>query len=77
MPGSQRWAANDPSQQAGAGSSNMTLDRDTRPVTCSQPTWGSQEAGVEDLCLGSPWSCNLTSGLVVQPQRLHLCSDSG
>uniref|UniRef100_A0A8B9W9J5 Uncharacterized protein n=1 Tax=Bos mutus grunniens TaxID=30521 RepID=A0A8B9W9J5_BOSMU len=26
---------------------------------------------------GGPWGHDLTSGLVVQPQRLHLCSDLG
>lgn len=35
------------SQQAGARRSNMTLNRDTRPVTCSQPTWGSQKLGLK------------------------------
>lgn len=54
VPGGQRWAADDPSQQAGAGSSDMTSDCDTCPVTCSKPVWGVQEAGVEDLCLGVP-----------------------
>lgn len=54
VPGGQRWAADDPSLQAGAGSSDMTSDCDTCPVTCSTPMWGGQEAGVEDLCLGVP-----------------------